>query len=320
LPGPTAENNRFLTDKTVQRAAWDAAKLPGPPWCAVQADTLDCDEILRDVPLPAIVKPADSAGSRGIGVVTMETQLPGALAHALSFSASGKAIVEGFIAGTEYTVETFSHAGLTHVLAVTEKRKVAGTNNTVAAELRTMEGQSELTAALCNLSVAALAALGHKDGPGHTEILQSSSGELYLVESAGRGGGFGVFEGLIPAVSGFDIVSACVEQAMGWQPRLPVAGTSRHAVLRFVPSPTGRIRSIHGVSEANQIEGVQAEALVEVGDRVSAAVSDGDRLALILSTASSLKQALDNADQAESEIRFELENTELGTEEHCASH
>ena len=61
-------------------------------------------EILANVEYPVIVKPADSSGSRGVAVCYNEEELTSAFDHALSFSESGRVVVEDYIDGNEFII------------------------------------------------------------------------------------------------------------------------------------------------------------------------------------------------------------------------
>ena len=127
LPGPGREVCERLTDKTEQRRAWQEARLTNPRFWRPVLNLEQGIDAISDAAGPVIVKPADSAGSRGItrldGDAGQQDQ-KAALERALSRSQSSRAIVESILPGREYTVETFADGEITHVLAITVKRKV----------------------------------------------------------------------------------------------------------------------------------------------------------------------------------------------------
>ncbi|WP_396223011.1 ATP-grasp domain-containing protein [Gemmatimonas sp.] len=301
LPGPSRAVTEAMTRKDLQRAAWTAAGLPCPGWRVVCAPD-DVPAALAAVGGRCIVKPVDAAGSRGISVLDPGDPWQAAYARAVAASQCGRVIIEAFVVGLEHTVETFSNAGETRVLAITRKRKVPGTSNTVASELETVDYPPDEQHAIGLLVKAALAALGYRDGPGHTEVLRTASGALVLVESAGRGGGFMVADGLVPLASGFALAEYTARQAAGHSLVWPPAATARAAVLRFVPSRPGRVRAIHGFTSADQVDGTCSEPLVSVGQVLSQASNDGDRMAFVLAAADTLQQARHLADERERRI------------------
>lgn len=298
LPGPDSVLAQRLTDKCRQRRIWSDKELPCPAWSEISAAD-EAEKAIEAIRGKMIVKPADSAGSRGLHVFNYGDDWMAGVDAAIAASRSRRAILESFVEGAEFAVETFSARGATHVLAVSEKKKVPGTNNTVAVELASSALDPNSVAEIGSLAARALAALGYADGPGHTEILRDANGKLWLVETAGRGGGFMVADGIVPRSSCFDLAEATALQAVGLAPAEP--DRSRRAfVLRFIPSRKGKVIRVAGVDAANAIAGVQCEALVKVGDRVEMAMTDGARMAYILSWAESRADAFARADRAES--------------------
>jgi biotin carboxylase len=60
---------------------------------------------------PAIVKPSDSQGQRGITVVNDASEAQSAVARSLPFSASGTAIIEEWLEGPEISIHVFAVDG-----------------------------------------------------------------------------------------------------------------------------------------------------------------------------------------------------------------
>jgi biotin carboxylase len=305
LPGPDHQLTECLIDKAVQRNLWTKANVPGPNW--KKFDTAgEAFIILKEWNTPFIIKPTDSSGSRGVTKVESQTDdLKKAIDNAFTFSRSGSIIAETFMEGTEFTVEVFAIAGDVEVLAITEKKKVAGTRGTVAKELATPQRDPGVLENLADAVVAAFKALGYTDGPGHAEAILKTDNSVGLVEVAGRGGGFMVFNRLVPSISGVNIARLTAMQAVG----LPVSIKEKKSfasVLRFFPSSPGILESIIGIEDANKIEGVDAGAFVNIGQQFSKAIADGDRLGYILTSATTPQEAQRLADQAESLIQFKL--------------
>lgn len=303
LPGHGPAVVEAMIRKDRQRALWTRAGAPCPRW-GIAHNASEAERVFLDLAITCILKPVDSAGSRGVTVVPAGGDWRSAYEHARSFSRSGLVIIEEFIVGIEHTVETFSHAGRTTVLAITAKRKVPGTGDTVASELASATLPEAELNRMGETVRQALAALGYLNGPGHTEVLRTADGQLYLVESAGRGGGFMVADGIVPQVSGFDLATACARQAVGLDPGWPETLARRAVVLRFLPSRRGRVTHIAGFDQDQRVPGVLTEPLVQLGQDVGQAVSDGDRMAYILATADTTAAALALADAQEARLQI----------------
>lgn len=306
LPGPRSELCQRLIDKAIQRKIWTEKGVPGPKW-NVFREAEEALAAISNFGFPLIIKPTDSSGSRGVTKIeSAEDDLMGAVTRAFQFSKSGKVILEAYMDGTEFTVEVFAADGDVHVLAVTEKKKVEGTRGTVACELATPERPREVITRIAEAVVAAFRALGYTEGPGHAEAILKKDGSVGLIEVAGRGGGFMVFDGFVPTISGVNIARLTALQAAGL-PVGTITNMEKAAVLRFFPSMPGVLRNISGFAEANRIEGVEAAPFAQVGDQFHRAAVDGDRLGYILSCAGTPLQAQELADKAEHLIRFDIE-------------
>ncbi len=305
LPGPDKKLTLSLTNKWYQRKIWTAAGLPCPVW-KLASSMRGAEAAFEAIQLPTVVKPVDNAGSRGVRKVTDRQEWEEAAKIAFEFSPSHRVLVESFIDGKEYTVESFSENGNTHVLTITEKAKVPSTGGMVAIELATPNLSNSVLDNLASTAIAGLAALGYQEGPGHTEIILSPDGEPVLIETAGRGGGFMVFDKLIPMASGFDIATACVKQAVGQ--RVSIADIEKNfVVLRFFPSTEGVVMGYTGFDQVNKVEGISAGPFVKVGDKVKNAHSDGDRLGYVLTHASTPEEAKMLADKVEPMIKFQIQ-------------
>jgi biotin carboxylase len=305
LPGARKEICCRLTNKAVQRRLWAQHGVPGPRVKVVET-TQAALAAIDSFGFPLIIKPADSSGSRGVSKLeSPQDDLADAVARAFQFSRSGQVLLEDYMQGTEFTVETFSVRGMHYVLAVTEKKKVEGTRGTVARELATPQRSPGVIDRISSAVVSAFTALGYEDGPGHAEVILMNNGSVGLVEVAGRGGGFQVFDRMVPAISGIDIAQCTVMQAVGMDIE-PIESRKHAAVLRFLPSRPGTVVAIRGFAEANEIEGVEASSISSVGDSFGTAAADGDRLGWILSQGETPEIAQQRADLAEAHIFFDV--------------
>ena len=306
LPGPKLALCRRLFDKATQRRIWTEAGVPGPIWKVCRSYEEAKIEI-KSFGFPLIIKPTDSSGSRGVTKIeSLKDDIESAIELAFQFSKSGEVLLESFMDGIEFTVEVFGTGEDVYVLAVTEKKKVPGTRGTVAYELATPDRPNEILDRISGAVVDAFKALSYTEGPGHAEAILKKDGSVGLVEVAGRGGGFMVFDKLVPLASGVNIARLTAIQSVGLITG-KIEKKSQAVVLRFFPSQPGRLLSVSGFEKANRIFGVEAGCFVKVGDIFGRAKADGDRLGYILSRAETPGAAQALADKAEQEVTFEFE-------------
>ncbi len=305
LPGPRQALCRSLIDKGIQRRVWEKAGVPSPRFRTFTSK----QAVLAAIPLfgfPSIIKPTDSSGSRGVTKLeSIQDDLGEAVDRAFAYAKSGEVVLEACMVGTEFTVEVFCMQGVVNVLAISEKKKVPGTRDTVARELATPDRPSDVLARIADAVSKAFVALGYLDGPGHAEAILMADGSVGLVEVAGRGGGFMVFDKFVPLVSGVNIARLTAQQAVGMT-LSPFRCSARAAVLRFFPTQPGILRAVHGFDEANKVPGVEAGCFVKPGISFSHAMADGDRLGYILSCAETVVEAQRCADLAEGKVVFDF--------------
>lgn len=304
LPGPDFRLSKILTDKSLQRDLWEKNNIPGPLWKLYYS----YESVVKDIAscqFPLIIKPVDSSGSRGVKRInSLKDDFKSAIKLAFRMSKSNKILIESFMIGDEYTVEVFIQNNITNVLAITKKKKIEATEGTVAFELSTIE-ESTLFNQITNVVSNSFSAVGYQDGPGHAELIIRNDGSPGMVEIAGRGGGFFVFDRLVPYASDVDVVLLTILQSVG-KDLSDIKINRKSVTLRFIPSKKGIVISINGMEDANIIANVEAGSLVNIGDKVNDALTDGDRLAYIITTGKTTFKALELANMAEKLIKFEI--------------
>ena len=78
-------------------------------------------ETLGKIKYPVFVKPLDGSGSRGAGVCKNETELFERFQDALSYSASGNAIIEDYISGREFLLDYIAVNGEFRLLSIFDR-------------------------------------------------------------------------------------------------------------------------------------------------------------------------------------------------------
>lgn len=233
--------------------------------------------------VPAVVKPVDASGSRGVSLVTHPCALPAAIALARASSFSGAVVVEQFLEGRNLTVELFLRDGAPCFAAVSEKRLAGGgfviRGHTFPAPLTGAErGAAIETAARVS------AAMGLIDGPINLDLILAPDGTPYVLEAGARLCGNG-FPHLQRAVYGVDTVRALVSLALG-EPFDLTPTRARHAVLHVLASPLdtdGRLVAFDGVEAVRVLPGVvHVQVFAEPGDPVRPFTQSANKLGYLV--------------------------------------
>lgn len=179
------------------------------------------DEALRRQDLfrwPVIVKPVDSAGSKGVKRVDDPAMLQQSIRHALSFSRAGAFIIEDFIEKQGFSSDSdcFSVDGQLRFVSFSSQRFDEGAVNPYAPSgfswPSSLSGahQRELADELQRL----LTLLGMGTSLYNVETREGADGRAYLMEVSPRGGGNRLAE-MLRHAAGVDLIDAAVRAAVG---------------------------------------------------------------------------------------------------------
>jgi biotin carboxylase len=260
---------------------------------------------------PFVVKPAENAGSVGVTVVHDEAALPAAVATARSWPEEfphaipldNTALVQEYIPGEEFSVESVAFDGeITH-LAVTQKlttsdHRRAEIGHTVPALL-----PDASRTALLEVVGDALRAVGLRNGVGHTEVKLTPEGTARIIELGTRPAGDHIVR-LVHRATGVDPARAYLEVALG---RRPETAPTRHdaAAIRFLTAERhGTFRALDGVPEDAGVE--EVELYVEPGDEVTVAEDNVGRIAHVLLAAPTPEEANERALRVLRSVRVEV--------------
>ncbi len=179
------------------------------------------DDALKDAGMfhwPVIVKPTDSAGSKGVTRVDKPNGLKTAVEHALNFSHSGQFIVEDFIEKKGFSSDTdsFTVNGELKFVSFNSQRFDEKAENpyTPAAyswpSSMSGEHQKELASEIQRL----LKLLNMGTSIYNIETREGIDGKAYIMEVSPRGGGNRLAECLRYA-TGVDLITNAVRGALG---------------------------------------------------------------------------------------------------------
>lgn len=205
---------------------------------------------------PVVLKPPANQSSRGVSIVRDVHGLQRAYEAALGASHDGTVLAEGFLAGTEVTVEGIKFPDRHVTLAISRKRHMAE-NPTVANQLLYSSSCATMDYDhLRSLNDSLVSAMGLSFGLTHAEY-KHCGGRFTLVEIAARGGGTRISSEIVPAISGVPTNKLLIDMALG--NRVEPCAVSRHsraALLEFFEFACGRVDTIVGVEEALALPGV----------------------------------------------------------------
>lgn len=231
LPGNSPESTLLSTNKHRMREAFARRGDPSPRSVLVESAA---ELAALDLPFPLIVKPTDRSGSRGITKVLTPAELPAAWEAARSQSLEGKALVEEFAEGKEYSVEHISFRGEHTFLALTEKFTTGAPHFIETGHREPARVPAETLAEIRRVVAHALDTLEIRNGASHAEIKIDGTGRIRLIEIGARMGGDCIGSDLVRLSTGYDFVRMVIQTACGEAPDFTRVCEPRPAEVRYV--------------------------------------------------------------------------------------
>ena len=221
---------RICTNKYLQRALFSKKGIRTPFFrlCNHTTNLNDLNDF------PYIVKPVDSSASRGVQKVKNRQMLKEAIQIAFEYSKEGKVLVESFIAGKEFSVETLTQNGQTHIIAITEKLTRGEelgyfVEDTHLEPARISKKEVQL---ISSEVLKAIQAIGLDNCPSHTEVKLNTQG-AWIIEIACRLGGDYITSDLVPLSTGVDMLENLIRLSLD-KPIQVEKSVSNYSCVQFL--------------------------------------------------------------------------------------
>ena len=227
LPGITIETALLAGDKLAMKKLF-VEKGISIPWFRRVDSVAHLRRILSERGFPVVLKPVDSRGARGVLRLTESVDLDWAYEHSVSFSPSGRVMVEEYLEGPQISTESAIINGQAFTPGFTDR----------------------------NAEQAALA-MGITTGIAKGDMVLTKNGPK-VIEIAARlsGGWFSTDQ--IPLATGVDLIGAAIKIALGeYVPEEDLIPRYQKgvAIRYFFPKP-GRVNKI-GNADSGTIDKVR---------------------------------------------------------------
>ena len=231
LPCNPTKYTEIQTNKYKMREALSAAGIDCPKF-VLTGESMD-KELLKDFSFPVIVKPTDRSGSRCIMKLESADGLEEAVKNACAVSFEKKAIVEEFIEGDEYSMETITQDGIHHYLATTKKFTTGAPHFIETGHRQPSDLPQDILEKAKTIVFKALDALHVENSAGHSEFKVDASGNIRIIEIGARMGGDCIGSDLVYLSTGNDFVKMVIDVATGNKIAMQES-TDGAAQIRFI--------------------------------------------------------------------------------------
>jgi len=299
----TAANN--ATSKASMRALWQQIPEYSVPFFVVDMESAATDAVKKLNSFPLIVKPDKSfGGSRGVSKIRSVDEIKTAFEFASSSSFNKKVVIEQCAEGEEYSCEVLVYNSDTSVLAIGRKIKSPypyRVDYSVQYPAPLDEDQQALVKDMCH---KAIHLLGIENGVGHVEFAYTSEGPKLFEIGARCGGGHTPV--IAKNVSGVNEFIEYCRISSGMAPVKFYPSQQKGAEYRFLVFPEGEVKNIvveKALHDQKQIDDIVLS--IKAGDIVKPVRTTSDRAGCVVTHGDTLKDAIDIANQACSQVKVE---------------
>jgi biotin carboxylase len=305
LPGIGTETAHLMTNKIAMRRCLADAGVPQPRFAAVR-HIRDVRTAADVVGFPAVLKPADSAGQRGLFLVASLDDLERHLHAALAESTDEEAILESYHPGLEVNGLLLVRGGEVSVVTLSDRRRPPGVGFGVAlAHVYPSSLFGEALAEVERVGRATVHALGLRDGIAYPQVIWGDDGTARLIEVAAR-----IPAGQMDSVArygvGVDLIEIALSQALGErvpdelvEPKLEQPLAITFLTAEPGPLPTGRLVTVSGLEKVLAFPGVvEADLYFQPGETIRPVRVDGDRRGYVIALGETSLEAVERAEAA----------------------
>lgn len=316
LPGNDPSRGAVARNKAAMAEAFtrDAVNAPRTWTINVEDDLQELRET-GQLTFPCVLKPADGAGSAGVTVMRTPADA-GAAWRAVrqtrgmyAASPDPRVLVQEYVDGTEYSVESLTQGGAVTHLCITRKGVTKGAQRVETCHSLPVVLPFEIERAVFREVEKAIQAAGICNGASHTEVIIAPGGRCAVIEIAARIGA-GQIGFLIQHALGINPWAALVDTALG-QPADLTRAHHGHATVRFLTSEVaGRLLSVTGLPLVGpSVPSVRLR--IAVGGAVNKTRSNRERLGSFIVTGPDAKRVEERADALQQHVRIEVEPLKL---------
>lgn len=303
------------SNKVLMRKCFREKGVPSPDFVEVtesEIETLSSDD---SVLFPKVVKPVDNMGARGCRLVRNKSEFEPALRDAVAFSRTGKAIVEDYMKGMEFSIDALVHEGNVTITGFADRHIFFDPYFIEMGHTMPSSVSEAVKKNVVDVFVKGVKALGLTEGVAKGDVKYTEKGAM-IGEIAGRLSGGYMSGWTYPYASGVNLTMEAMKIALGLGKTLP-SEIECNAVSHeraFISIP-GVVSVIYGEDKAVASPFVKNVFFrVKEGSRVDFPRNNVEKCGNVISRCADRRLSLKGAEMAVSEIVLRLEKNNESTQ------
>lgn len=268
LPFFSVETAEWSTDKLLMKQKFQEAGI----LCAKGFLLNSVRELTNlKVNYPVIVKPRDNSGSRGVIYCNNFKEVEHALQEAFQYTKKANVLVEEFIDGKEYSIESIHLNGVSHVIQITEKITTPFPYNVELGHIQPADLTPNQSNEVSLLISKIASALKFEYCASHTEVKINSKG-IYVIETSPRLGGDFITSTLTTLSTGINMEEILIKISINQFVKRDFFKTKikKYSGIKYFELQNGIITDIISLDNMDNIHGIQQwNFSLKSGERVN---------------------------------------------------
>lgn len=286
LPFYSVETAEWSTDKFQMKQRFLEGGVP----CA-RGRLIHNSEEAQDLYFPLICKPRDNSGSRGVKLCRDLTEFDSCIKEALEVSKLDTVLVEEFIEGREFSIESLHYDGKSEVIQFTEKKTTEFPYNVELGHKQPANLTDDQRNQICDIISKIASCMHFKNCPSHTELKINERG-IFVIETSPRLGGDYITSSLTPLSTGINLEDQLLNIALGEPVDTTTGRVDKASAVCFFSLPEGEVTAIdpkiNDVSTWPNIYSFQLK--LKIGDKVKRITSSLNRYGQFIVTGDSREE------------------------------
>ena len=286
LPFYSKETAEWSTDKFQMKQRFLEGGVP----CA-RGRLIHNSEEAQELNFPLICKPRDNSGSRGVKLCRSLSELDSCIKEALVVSKLDTVLVEEFIEGREFSIESLHYNGKSEVIQFTEKKTTEFPYNVELAHKQPANFTDDQRNQICDIISKIASCMHFENCPSHTELKINERG-IFVIETSPRLGGDYITSTLTPLSTGINLEDQLLHIALGEPVDTTTGRVDKASAVCFFSLSEGKVKAIDSrINEVSKWPNVHSFHLkLKAGDTVNKITSSLNRYGQFIVTSDSREE------------------------------
>ena len=337
LKSHSYEASLNASDKVRMRACFSRSGVPSPAFRELADDILPAEQ--NDLVFPKVIKPVDNMGGRGCRKVRDASELQGAVKEAIRNSRTGRAILEDFMDGAEFSIDAIVWNGSLTITGFADRHIYYPPYFIEMGHTMPSSYDERIRLELIATFALGIQALGLTHGVAKADIKYTAKGPMIGEIAARLSGGY-MSGWTYPYASGCNLTEQALLVALGknpdyilqnrqplpWRPHVSLSDRNQPFDLYDLPcrqvsaerawvSIPGNVASVTGLDEAAKLAFVRdVLPRTAAGDRVDFPRNNVQKCGNVIALAPTHGEAVETACKAIQKITLRLTAPNLQTE------